>query len=211
MDVRSDNTDLPLSIERQGVRIWIKSIALAILAVMVFAAAATCVISWANTNSSPAGIVIHHTALTRLDITLFPGTIDRDLIDGLHRARGDAIFYWGRWYHIGYHYLILPDGTVESGRPEHCRGAHARGHNDYLGISLVGNFSSRSGQGQPSTSPTSEQLRSLEDLVKDLQSRYHLPCSRVVRHRDLNPTTECPGDRFPWSQFLREIKCDDSI
>lgn len=50
-------------------------------------------------------------------------------------------FYWGQIYHIGYHYIILPDGTLESGRPEKCKGAHAVGYNDYLGICLIGDFS----------------------------------------------------------------------
>ena len=45
--------------------------------------------------------------------------------------------------HIGYHFLILPDGTVERGRPESMWGAHTRDHNDTLGICLVGDFDRR--------------------------------------------------------------------
>ena len=42
-------------------------------------------------------------------------------IDSWHRARG--------WNGIGYHYVILRDGTVQPGRPEDAVGAHCVGHN----------------------------------------------------------------------------------
>jgi hypothetical protein len=70
--------------------------------------------------------------------------VDARLLDEIHRARGYGAFYWGRFYHIGYHYVILPDGTIEHGRPERCLGSHARGYNSYIGVCLVGDFSSRS-------------------------------------------------------------------
>ena len=47
-----------------------------------------------------------------------------------HKARG--------WSGIGYHYVITEDGTIENGRPEYWTGAHAKGHNDALGICLIG-------------------------------------------------------------------------
>src|SRR5437016_681095 len=95
--------------------------------------------SFVNTIG-PGGIIIHHSA-----VPPFPDgrPIDAKLIDEIHRERGYNAFYWGRFYHIGYHYVILPDGTVQQGRPEHCRGAHAQGYNSYIGICLVGDFSSK--------------------------------------------------------------------
>ena len=38
------------------------------------------------------------------------------------------------WSDIGYHYVILIDGTVEAGRPLWRKGAHTKGHNNDIGI-----------------------------------------------------------------------------
>ena len=41
--------------------------------------------------------------------------------------------------HLGYHYVIDTDGTVETGRMVGEIGAHVKGHNQYsVGICLVG-------------------------------------------------------------------------
>jgi len=69
--------------------------------------------------------------------------LDLDSWDQFHRLRGFSVFYWGRVYHLGYHFMIFPDGTVKQGRPEHCVGAHAKSFNSYLGIALIGDFSTR--------------------------------------------------------------------
>src|SRR5215469_2691225 len=86
-------------------------------------------VSLGNTIT-PSGIVIHHLAV--------PPEIVPHLrigeIDDLHRNRGYGAFFWGRLFHIGYHYVILPDGTILRGRPERLRGAHTFGYNHYLGI-----------------------------------------------------------------------------
>ena len=43
------------------------------------------------------------------------------------------------WKDIGYHYLIMRDGTIAMGRPLHNVGAHVKGHNTgTIGISLLG-------------------------------------------------------------------------
>lgn len=39
---------------------------------------------------------------------------------------------------IGYHYVICVDGTIEKGRPGYWEGAHCRGHNEKIGICLIG-------------------------------------------------------------------------
>jgi hypothetical protein len=146
----------------------------------------------------PPGIIIHHSAT--------PAVIDGRLvtaamIDQAHAGRG-----WGRSdeaghvYHIGYHYVVLADGTVQPGRPERMPGAHCDGHNDMLGICLVGDFTR--------ARPPAAQLRAAEELTRRLMRKYNLPPSRVYRHRDLD-STECPGDTFPWGEFRRELMSDD--
>lgn len=155
-------------------------------------------VSFYNTIT-PAGIVIHHTAEV-------PGPVDLKRLDDFHRERGFGAFYYGRRYHVAYHYVILPDGAVEAGRPERCRGAHAREHNDYLGVALVGYFSNShlSDPQTPPHSPTAAQLWSLASLCRRLQQRYEIPADRVFVHSQL-ARTECPGDRFPFGWLTAEL------
>jgi len=149
--------------------------------------------------------VVHHAAIPPLPDGR---PVDAALIDEIHRARGYGAFYWGRFYHIGYHYLILPDGTVQQGRPEHCRGAHAVGYNSYIGICLVGDFSSADNPNgaRGLTEPTEAQMRALIELCRNLQEKYQIPASSVVRHSDVNPNTACPGDRLPFEVLSQSLK-----
>ena len=133
--------------------------------------------------------------------------LDRDSWDEFHRRRGFSVFYWGHIYHIGYHYMIFPDGRVEQGRPEHCVGAHAKGFNSYLGVVLVGDFSTKdkSAGDKALAAPTTEQMHTLVVLCRHLRDRYNIPLDRVVRHSDIG-RTECPGNRFPYDEFLRQLQ-----
>jgi len=92
----------------------------------------------------PRGIVIHHSA-TDTNIGL---GVDAAFLDRVHSDRGWGLRYGQNVYHIGYHYVILPDGTVQAGRPEWMPGAHTAGYNHYLGICLIGDFSDRGPQTQ---------------------------------------------------------------
>ncbi len=164
-----------------------------------------CVVSYHNTIS-PRGIIIHHSAVPPR-----PGEVqDARLLEGIHARRGYGIFYWGRIYHIGYHYVILPDGTIQAGRPEHCQGAHARGYNTYIGVCLIGDFSSADNpRGEMGlTAPTDAQLESLAKLARELRGRYGFPPENIRRHNEVSPDTECPGDRlvFPGSPAGGEDK-----
>lgn len=108
-------------------------------------AACVMVVCWACVvcaqDITPSGIVIHHSALSAKDLAQFPGPADASVINVLHQKRGFGTICHGRVYHIAYQYVILPNGTIQSGRPENCEGAHTLGHNDTLGICLIGNFS----------------------------------------------------------------------
>jgi N-acetyl-anhydromuramyl-L-alanine amidase AmpD len=127
------------------------------------------------------------------------------LVDGWHERRGFSILGSdGRAYHIGYHFLILPDGTIERGRPETLTGAHARLHNDMLGVCLVGDFDRHDnprGRKGP-VRPGSAQIRSLEGLLAQLLERYNLAPADIHLHREVVPTTRCPGDSFPAAEVL---------
>lgn len=158
---------------------------------------------------APAGIIIHHSAIAPpLDGT----PVDAATIDRIHKRRGYEIFYWGRFYHIGYHYVILPDGTVQQGRPELLQGSHTEGYNSYIGICLIGNFSSAdNATGKRGlTVPTESQLKALVELTKNLQSKYGFSSGQVLRHRDVNPTSECPGDQFPFGDFQSRLEAAEN-
>jgi hypothetical protein len=109
----------------------------------------------------------------------------------------------GKVYHIGYHYVILTDGTVENGRPDTCLGMHARTYNDWIGICLIGAF--QTNRHWWPRRPTAAQIKSLVVLCERLMSKYHIPPELVKRHRDIN-NTYCPGDRFPYFQVLAMLK-----
>ena len=68
----------------------------------------------------PAGIVIHHTAT---GAAVEGHRVDADRIARWHERRGFSAEYRGEVYHIGYHYVILPDGALQRGRPEWMLGA----------------------------------------------------------------------------------------
>jgi N-acetylmuramoyl-L-alanine amidase len=142
----------------------------------------------------PAGIVIHHTAVVPTRNELPPNEHD---VDHFHQALGLEILCFGRVYHIAYHYLVLADGTVKSGRPERCQGAHAKGYNSYLGISVVGDFSA--------SVPSERQLSSLIQLCRRLQDRYNIPLQHIVRHSDIS-STDCPGRQFPFRYVLTQLE-----
>jgi N-acetylmuramoyl-L-alanine amidase len=152
----------------------------------------------------PGGIVIHHTATGG---TVEGQKVDAERIAAWHQQRGFEAEYRHRVYTIGYHYVILPDGTIQMGRPEWMTGAHTYGHNDYLGICLVGNFDSGAnpaGAQQPAR-PTEEQMRALTDLLGDLMTKYRLKTDDIHGHCELGATA-CPGDRFPLDKMRRELE-----
>jgi N-acetylmuramoyl-L-alanine amidase len=161
------------------------------------------VVSFFNTITV-TGIVIHHTAVIPGENTV-PRS-ERD-IDKYHQARGFEILCFGRVYHVAYHYLIMPNGSVQAGRPERCEGAHAQGYNSYLGISVVGDFSSEdnpTGEKGP-IRPSAKQIASLIQLCRRLKDRYHIPLQHIVRHSDIS-STKCPGDRFPFRSVLDQLQ-----
>lgn len=75
-------------------------------------------------------IIIHCTATKPL------AHINVNDVRRWHRERGFS--------DIGYHYLILVDGTVEAGRPLSAIGAHCKGHNAHsVGVCYVGGLNDK--------------------------------------------------------------------
>ena len=120
-------------------------------------------------------IIIHHAGLPK----------DRDMTAAeIHRLHRDN----NGWAGIGYHYVIRKDGLIERGRGWNMVGAHAyKNNDDSVGIVLTGNFNIGS--------PTTSQIKSLENLLTTLCGVYRLIPDElsVIGHRDVN-STACPGD-----------------
>jgi N-acetylmuramoyl-L-alanine amidase len=92
------------------------------------------------------------------------------------------------WDGIGYHAVIIKDGTIEQGRPHFWSGAHVYGHNEKsLGVCLIGR-----------NDFTSEQMTALDGLLRDWIARY--PQARICGHRDFPSTQKtCPNfDVVAW-------------
>ena len=87
------------------------------------------------------------------------------------------------WGDIGYHYVILRDGTIEKGRHDVIVGAHARGHNQHsIGICLVG--------GMPRANFTMQQYSALFQLVADIRNE-HGPVG-ISGHYEYDEDKGCP-------------------
>ena len=108
-------------------------------------------------------------------------------------GRGDnaeTIHKWHKrrgWDGIGYHWVILEDGTVQAGRPEYWKGAHCKGHNvDSIAICLVGvdDF-------------TLDQLAALRLLIGEVMDR-HNGIDDIVGHCDLDSKKTCPNFDVNW-------------
>ena len=90
---------------------------------------------------------------------------------------------------IGYHYVIKRNGTIQRGRPLMYQGAHAKGHNNSIGICLVGGASSA---GKSEFNFTKHQMTALETLCLRLVNKIYMKPLKVVGHRDLTKYKACP-------------------
>lgn len=113
--------------------------------------------------------------------------------------RGDTAETIHKWHidrgfdGIGYHYVILEDGTIQRGRPEYWDGSHAKGYNNtHLGICLMGKEYF-----------TREQFSSLEDLLLILMDRHKIKKESIKGHYEVSSKT-CPN--FNVKEFLNSIE-----
>jgi len=91
------------------------------------------------------------------------------------------------WKSIGYHYVILLDGTIQTGRLESEIGAHTTGQNsNSIGICYIGGLDAK---GKPKDTRTIHQKKALTSLVSDLLKKY--PGSTVHGHNEF-ANKACP-------------------
>lgn len=102
-------------------------------------------------------------------------------IDLWHRKRG--------WLMIGYHVVILRDGSIQLGRQLDRQGAHVKGYNDCsLGVCMIGGVDDA---GEPEDNFTEAQWNSLVFTLNLLQWKH--PQSKIVGHYQLDPNKACPS------------------
>lgn len=97
----------------------------------------------------------------------------------------ESIYKWHvterGWSDIGYHYLILKDGTIVHCRPVWKMGAHCYGKNsNSVGICLTGKYKF-----------SDEQFVSLQKLIDEL--RWLFGDISIHGHREFSSTKTCPN------------------
>ena len=108
---------------------------------------------------------------------------DRSDINAWHKQRG--------WSMIGYHYVILRNGTIQEGRPIGMVGAHCEGHNTgTIGIVYIGGLTADGKK--PKDTRTPEQISAALGLVSALKEKFKIG-RRVRGHNEYNKGKACPS------------------
>lgn len=143
-------------------------------------------------NNNPQFLIIHHSASLR-DQTSYAD------VNGWHKSRNFPKSEIGSY--VGYHYLILGDGTLHRARNDHEMGAHAKddGMNyKSIGICLTGDFELEL--------PSEAQLRTLKDMLLSLTLLYGIKSENVFAHSKVSETLCCGKNLRPVIPKLLEKK-----
>ena len=126
-------------------------------------------------------IIVHCSATREGD-----DSINAEVIDRWHKKRG--------WKGIGYHFVVLIDGSIETGRMINKCGAHTKGMNcKSIGVCYIGGVESeRNNKGKYSAKDTRtpEQIATLLELLRLLKKIY--PDAKIHGHRDF-AAKACPS------------------
>tara|TARA_R100000541_G_scaffold17153_2_gene26963 strand:- start:21281 stop:21694 length:414 start_codon:yes stop_codon:yes gene_type:complete len=121
-------------------------------------------------------LIIHCSATRECD-----DSVNASVIDRWHKARG--------WKGCGYHFIVLINGTIETGRMIDEVGAHVKGMNkSSLGICYIGGLE-RDGK-TPKDTRTPQQKESLLLLIKTLNKIY--PGATLHGHNEFS-NKACPS------------------
>jgi hypothetical protein len=165
--------------------------------------------------SQPAGVTtskrdfidrmtIHHTESAAV---VGGKRVDANLVGEWHVQRGINEHFQGARA-AAYHFIILPDGTVQAGRPLNARGSGTLNLLDNgrsIGVVLVGDFSSTSNNGKTWPSrPTAAQLKALTGLSLWAFQTFHFGPANVHGHREVG-ASDCPGDRFGMDALRKRL------
>ncbi len=121
-------------------------------------------------------LIIHCSATRECD-----DSVNASVIDRWHKARG--------WKGCGYHFIVLIDGTIETGRMIDEVGAHVKGMNkSSIGICYIGGLE-KDGK-TPKDTRTPHQKESLLLLIKTLNKIY--PEATLHGHNEFS-NKACPS------------------
>ena len=104
----------------------------------------------------------------------------------------------GTWQGVGYHFIIHPDGTIETARPINMVGSHCKGQNyNSIGIAYIGGMNKEYTTAKDTR--TRAQKKQMWRLVLYLLQRF--PSATVHGHHEYDPKP-CPcfdvKDEFDW-------------
>ena len=119
------------------------------------------------------------------------------------QGRGDDAHTIDRWHierwgtGIGYHYVVLEDGTIQKGRWVDYPGAHVKGHNSYtIGVCRIGGMDEF---GNEIEDCTPDQDRSIVVLSSLLINMYNLRVDDVLGHYEFPEVHKsCPLCDMGW-------------
>lgn len=119
-------------------------------------------------------------------------------IDRWHRQRG--------FRKIGYHFVILLDGSICRGRDITEIGAHVAGSNaQSIGICYVGGLDAA---GKPKDTRTEQQKAAMFYLLQRLREQF--PQAQILGHRDFSPDRNGDGIIEP-QEWIKACPCFDAI
>lgn len=134
-----------------------------------------------------------HTIIIHCSATKPGQACNASIIDKWHRSQGYRC--------IGYHYVILEDGTVEQGRPIAEVGAHCLNHNNgSIGICYCGGLDAT---GKATDTRTSKQRLALQQLVAKLIKQY--PSIRRIAGHNEFASKACPCFNVKQDSSLQQL------
>ncbi len=99
---------------------------------------------------------------------------------------------------IGYHYVIMLDGSVRNGRPLEQAGAHCKGQNAHsIGICYVGGCDLNR---RPKDTRTDAQKTAMAGLIRELKRRF--PTATIHGHNEF-ANKACPS--FDVQKWKKEV------
>ncbi len=115
-------------------------------------------------------------------------------IDQWHKKRG--------WNGIGYHYVILLDGSIQTGRPIAKQGAHVKGFNrNSIGVCYIGGLDTN---GKPKDTRTPAQKLTMLCLMQSLKEEFI--DAEILGHRDFSKDQNKNGIIEPF-EFIKHCPC----
>ncbi|MER8421851.1 N-acetylmuramoyl-L-alanine amidase [Mesorhizobium sp. M1329] len=94
------------------------------------------------------------------------------------------------WKDVGYHFIVLLDGTIQKGRPLDRVGAHVEGHNTgSIGCCYIGGIEANSLK--PKDTRTAAQKAAMLKLTQDLLKQFPT-IKRIAGHNEY-ASKACPS------------------